>query len=40
MQERLALRRAALQREFIAADQAMSLLKSQSSSLAQFGMQL
>jgi flagellar hook-associated protein 2 len=40
MQERLALRRAALQREFIAADQAMSLLKSQSSSLAQFGAQL
>ncbi|MGE4084902.1 MAG: flagellar filament capping protein FliD [Vicinamibacterales bacterium] len=40
MQERLALRRAALQREFIAADQAMSMLKSQSSSLAQFGAQL
>jgi flagellar hook-associated protein 2 len=40
MQDRLALRRAALQREFIAADQAMSLLKSQSSSLAQFGAQL
>jgi flagellar hook-associated protein 2 len=37
MQERLALRRAALQREFIAADQAMSQLKSQSSSLASFG---
>lgn len=40
MQERLALRRAALQREFIAADQAMAMLKSQSSSLAQFGAQL
>ncbi|MGD9905845.1 MAG: flagellar filament capping protein FliD [Vicinamibacterales bacterium] len=40
MQERLALRRAALQREFIAADQAMTLLKSQSNSLAQFGAQL
>jgi flagellar hook-associated protein 2 len=37
MQERLALRRAALQREFIAADAAMSQLKSQSSSLASFG---
>lgn len=37
MQERLALRRAALQREFIAADNAMSQLKSQSSSLASFG---
>lgn len=40
MQDRLALRRAALQREFIAADQAMTLLKSQTSSLAQFGAQL
>jgi flagellar hook-associated protein 2 len=40
LQDRLALRRAALQREFIAADQAMSLLKSQSGSLAQFGTQL
>lgn len=37
MQERLAVRRAALQKEFIAADQAMTQLKSQSSSLAQFG---
>lgn len=37
MESRLALRRAALQREFIAADQAMSQLKSQSSSLASFG---
>jgi flagellar hook-associated protein 2 len=37
MQERLAVRRLALQREFIAADQAMSLLKSQSASLAGFG---
>lgn len=37
MQERLAVRRLALQREFIAADQAMSQLKSQSASLAQFG---
>jgi len=40
MQERLAIRRASLQREFIAADQAMSLLKSQSGSLAQFGSSL
>jgi flagellar hook-associated protein 2 len=40
MQERLALRRAALQREFIAADQAMTLLKSQSSSLEQFSISL
>lgn len=40
MQERLALRRAALQREFIAADQAMSQLKGQSGSLASFGAQL
>lgn len=37
MQDRLAVRRAALQKEFIAADQAMTQLKSQSSSLAQFG---
>jgi flagellar hook-associated protein 2 len=37
MQERLAVRRAALQKEFIAADQAMTQLKSQSSSLANFG---
>ncbi|MEP7119284.1 MAG: flagellar filament capping protein FliD, partial [Acidobacteriota bacterium] len=37
MQDRLAVRRASLQREFIAADQAMSQLKSQSGSLAQFG---
>ncbi len=40
MQERLAIRRASLQREFIAADQAMSQLKSQSGSLAQFGSSL
>lgn len=40
MQDRLALRRAALQREFIAADQAMTMLKSQTNSLAQFGAQL
>ena len=40
LQERLAARRAALQREFIAADQAMSLLKSQSGSLASFGSSL
>lgn len=37
MQDRLALRRASLQREFIAADRAMSQLTSQSGSLAQFG---
>lgn len=37
MQERLSVRRAALQKEFIAADQAMTQLKSQSSSLANFG---
>lgn len=37
MQDRLALRRAALQREFIAADQAMSQLKNQSGTLASFG---
>ncbi len=40
MQDRLATRRAALQREFTAADQAMSQLKSQSGSLAQFGASL
>jgi flagellar hook-associated protein 2 len=40
MQERLALRRAALQREFIAADRAMSALQGQSGTLAQFGSQL
>jgi flagellar hook-associated protein 2 len=37
MQDRLAIRRLALQKEFIAADQAMSLLRSQSSSLSAFG---
>lgn len=37
MQERLAQRRSALQREFIAADRAMSQLQSQSGSLSQFG---
>jgi len=37
MQDRLAVRRLTLQREFIAADRAMSQLKSQSGSLAQFG---
>lgn len=37
MQDRLAIRRLALQREFIAADQAMALLRSQSSSLSAFG---
>ena len=37
MQERLAIRRASLQREFIAADEAMSQLRSQSGSLAAFG---
>ena len=37
MQDRLALRRLALQKEFTAADAAMSQLKSQSGSLAQFG---
>jgi flagellar hook-associated protein 2 len=36
MQSRLALRRAALQKEFTAADQAMSALKNQSSSLTGF----
>jgi len=40
MQDRLAVRRAALQREFIAADRAMSQLQSQSGSLAQFGSSL
>ncbi|MEZ5284182.1 MAG: flagellar filament capping protein FliD [Vicinamibacterales bacterium] len=40
MQERLAVRRLALQKEFIAADQAMSLLKSQSGSLSSFGSSL
>lgn len=40
MQERLAIRRLALQRQFIAADQAMSMLKSQSASLAGFGASL
>lgn len=37
MQDRLAIRRLALQKEFIAADQAMSALKNQSSSLSAFG---
>jgi flagellar hook-associated protein 2 len=37
MQDRLAVRRAALQREFTAADQAMTQLKNQSGSLASFG---
>jgi flagellar hook-associated protein 2 len=37
MQARLALQREGLMREFIAADQAMSRLKEQSSSLATFG---
>lgn len=37
MQDRLAIRRAALQREFIAADRAMSQLQSQSGSLAKIG---
>ena len=36
MQARLAVRRAALQKEFIAADQAMSALKAQSGGLASF----
>ena len=40
MEVRLALRRAALQQEFIAADAAMSRLKSQIGSLAQFGSNL
>jgi flagellar capping protein FliD len=37
MQARLAIRRAALQREFIAADQVMSRLNSQTGALASFG---
>jgi flagellar hook-associated protein 2 len=37
MQARLAVRRAALQREYIAADQAMTQLKAQSGNLASFG---
>lgn len=37
MQDRLAIRRMSLQREFIAADEAMSALRSQSGSLASFG---
>lgn len=37
MQDRLAIRRASLQREFIAADRAMSQLQSQSGSLAKIG---
>jgi flagellar hook-associated protein 2 len=37
MQERLAIRRAALQREFIAADEAMTRLNGQSGALASFG---
>jgi flagellar hook-associated protein 2 len=40
MQARLAVRRAALQREFMAADEAMSRLSSQSGSLASFGQNL
>ena len=40
MQNRLAVRRAALQREFIAADAAMSQLQGQSGSLANFGASL
>ena len=40
MQDRLAVRRAALQREFIAADAAMSQLQGQSGSLANFGASL
>lgn len=40
MQDRLALRRSALQREFIAADRAMSQLQSQSGSLAKIGASL
>ena len=40
MQDRLAIRRAALQREFSAADSAMSRLKSQSGSLSSFGQSL
>jgi flagellar hook-associated protein 2 len=37
MEEQLAIRRAALQREFIAADRAMSQLNSQANSLGQLG---
>ena len=37
MQARLAVRRASLQQEFIAADQAMSRLKAQSGTLASLG---
>jgi len=37
MQDRLAVRRAALLQEYIAADQAMTALKAQSGSLASFG---
>ena len=40
MQARLAVRRAALQREFMAADEAMSRLNGQSGSLANFGASL
>ncbi len=40
MQDRLAFRRAALQREFIAADAAMSQLQGQSGSLKNFGTSL
>ena len=40
MQDRLAIRRAALQREFIAADAAMSQLQSQTGSSASFGSSL
>jgi flagellar hook-associated protein 2 len=40
MQDRLAIRRASLQREFIAADQAMSRLKAQSGSLGAIGSSL
>jgi len=40
MQARLAVRRAALQREFMAADEAMSRLNSQSNSLASFSQNL
>ncbi len=37
MQDRLALRRLALQQEFTAADNAMSRLKTQSEALTSFG---
>jgi flagellar capping protein FliD len=37
LEEQLAIRRAALQREFIAADRAMAQLNSQGSSLSQLG---